>query len=307
MVSAPTRALRALLRPFARPFLRPIFRRIEEAERRIDEVNQLAVRLDRHLPIVENLIESQNTELRSGAREGTEVRTELGRLKDELVRTQNQVQALREDVALTFNASPPAAVPVEPAAMTQLKQQLGHQAGDLRLSVGFGLPSAPGQVNVDLQELGPGGALAAGLRNLPLDEGSAAEVRVVLALERFTVSELREVVLPYWHWLLKPGGSLVTVSIDAEANLSDHQAGELSLEELARLSLGADDQSVTPRRSLLSEALLTRLLEEAGFQSIEAVARWRAKDAANQIEIRAKRGAKRRKQVEAPARIGVRT
>src|SRR3989442_2929612 len=139
MESALTRTLRALLRPFARPFLRPIFRRIEEAERRIDEVNQLAVRLDQHLPIVENVIESQNAELRSGAREGTEVRAELGRLKDELVRTQNQIQTLREDFALTFTSSSPAAVPVEPPAMTQLKHEVGHQAGDLRLNVGFGL------------------------------------------------------------------------------------------------------------------------------------------------------------------------
>ena len=110
------RSVKAVLRPIARPFLRPIFRRFTEVGQRIDELSELAVRLDKHLPIVENAIESQNAVLRAAARERAAARAELERLKEELARAQGQIDALREEILPLTAGSPDAAAPDEPAA-----------------------------------------------------------------------------------------------------------------------------------------------------------------------------------------------
>jgi hypothetical protein len=114
-MASPKRIARTLLRPFIRPVTRPVYRRLEALEQRIDDVDQLAVRLDRHLPIVENAIESQNAELRTGARDRAQVHAELRRLRDELERTQRQVDALARQGAVAPEITAPAA-PAVPAA-----------------------------------------------------------------------------------------------------------------------------------------------------------------------------------------------
>jgi hypothetical protein len=144
-------------------------------------------------------------------------------------------------------------------------------------------------VDVDLAEL-RGAGLVAALRGLPFTERSAVEIRLSRVLELFSISDLRELVLPHWLSLLRPGGRLVAVGLDAEANLADHQAGRLGLEELAALSLGVREGSPTRHHSMLSADLLRRLLEEARFESITTLSRWRGEDAVNWMEIGAQRG-----------------
>ena len=100
------RSVKAVLRPFARPFLRPIFRRFTEIGQRVDELSALAVRLDKHLPIVESAIESQNAVLRAAARDRAAARAELERLKEELARAQSQIDALREEILPLTSGSP---------------------------------------------------------------------------------------------------------------------------------------------------------------------------------------------------------
>jgi transposase len=116
--------VKAVLRPFVRPVLRPIFRRLDEAAVRLDEVNDLAVRLDRHLPLIENAITSQNADLRASAREQGRIRAEVDQLKDDLVRTQKQIESLRDDLVGTCSIGTPARVELAPADM------VGHQPGD---------------------------------------------------------------------------------------------------------------------------------------------------------------------------------
>jgi len=112
------RFARRLLRPLARPFLRPIFRRIEDAERRLDEVSELAVRLDRYLPLVTSSIEAQNAELRAGIRDRAEVRAELQKLAADVMSLQRQIEALRDDFLLPSGVVPQvakASLPRKPA------------------------------------------------------------------------------------------------------------------------------------------------------------------------------------------------
>jgi len=81
-----------VLRPVAHLILRPVYRRM-------DEIARLAERVDRHLPIVENVIESQNADLRARTRESAEIRAELGRLREDLVEVRRQLDELRALVA----------------------------------------------------------------------------------------------------------------------------------------------------------------------------------------------------------------
>jgi hypothetical protein len=88
-VSMLLRTVRRVLRPIARPFLRPFVRRIEKLEDRLNDVSELVRRVDRHLPIVESVILSENSALRRAAREDIALRAEVDRLRRE-------VEALRE-------------------------------------------------------------------------------------------------------------------------------------------------------------------------------------------------------------------
>src|SRR5205823_240787 len=107
--------------------------RLAALEQRIDDVDHLAVRLDRHLPLVENAIESQNAELRSGARDRAQVHAELRRLREELERTQRQLDGLRRRDAVTAEAAAPAA-PAPPAVSDgQADLRLGFHCGSAEL------------------------------------------------------------------------------------------------------------------------------------------------------------------------------
>jgi hypothetical protein len=100
-----------VLRPLTRRLLPPLSRRIAgPISKRVDELSDLVIRLDRHLPLVENAMESQNAELRSWARRDAEFRAELQCLRDELLRTRRELEALREDLALGRPAEKPLPV-----------------------------------------------------------------------------------------------------------------------------------------------------------------------------------------------------
>jgi DNA repair ATPase RecN len=123
-------AIRALLRPIVRALLRPVNRRIDEMNRRVDELSELTERLDRHLPIVENAIESQNAELRSRARSEVDVRAEMDRLREDLARAQQQIDAIRRDAATRLSSSTP--VDLESAGRERRHEE---EEGALRIPV----------------------------------------------------------------------------------------------------------------------------------------------------------------------------
>ena len=79
-----------MLRRPGRYLLRPVLRRIEQVSDRTEEVR-------RHLPLVENAIESQNAELRSRARADSDLRAELASVKAELIRISQQLDALQRE------------------------------------------------------------------------------------------------------------------------------------------------------------------------------------------------------------------
>lgn len=267
--------------------LRPILRRMDAMNVRIDE---LAEHVHRHLPIIENAIESQNAELRARARKAAVEQSELDRLRDDLTQTRQQVEALQRRLGLVATATQldPRPQRVEAVPSPAQAEHLEAEGGELRVNFCCGPQSMPGHVSVNVQAL-RGGGLADCIRALPFGERSATEVRASLAIEQFSITELRSIVLPYWHSLLRPGAHFTAVSLDAEANVADCQAGRLTFEQFAMLSFGSEEGSSAERRSMLSESLLARLLEDTGFESVETVGRWRD-GVVNQMEVRAKRG-----------------
>jgi len=171
---------------------------------RIDEVRHIAVELDRALPLVRNSIESQNAELRAAARYRADVRAELDQIQENLLRTHLQIEALRDELALTIGA-PSVPLPVSATDGTR----------GLRLCFGGDAQSASDHTAVDLGDAS-GTRLAADLRGLSFAPQSAAEIRAARILERFSPADLREFLLPYWRGLLMPGADLVATDTPAE-------------------------------------------------------------------------------------------
>ncbi len=292
------RAVKVLLRPFVRPLLR----RIDALRRRVDEV---ADRMDRHLPVIENEIESQNALLRSSTRDAIQLRAELERLRDDLVKAQRQIDILREDFDLAAPASAPmSAMTAEPETTSRSVRRLEEHSGELHLAFAYGPQSLPDHVVVDLEEA-PAGDLVAYLRQLPFPERSAAEIRLSHALERFSLAQLRSAALPYWRSRLRPAGELVAVSVDAGAHIAEYEAGKLTFEQMVALTFGANEDLAVAHRSMLSRDLLEQLLAEAGFESIVTAARWRGEDGVSHIEVKAKRGHHGHVPIDAASPAGV--
>src|SRR5262245_53542140 len=111
IVSTMKRTVKRALRPFARP----LGVRLQELSRRIDEVRDVAMRLDERLPVVENVIESQHALLRTAARDTEVLRGELAGVSEELAAAERQLLALREDVDLATGVRPRTVAPVEHA------------------------------------------------------------------------------------------------------------------------------------------------------------------------------------------------
>ncbi|MEJ7638764.1 MAG: hypothetical protein WKF75_12510 [Singulisphaera sp.] len=82
-----------------------------------------------------------------------------------------------------------------------------------RLVLGTVAVKRPGYVHVDPTADGPAD-LSAPLDHLPMAPGTAAEVVVANALERYSAAEVRGRLLPYWASLLQAGGRLTIVADD---------------------------------------------------------------------------------------------
>ena len=279
---------------------RPALLLLRPVLRRIDQVNELAEEVHNHLPIVESVIESQNAELRTRARAEAAVRAELERLKSDISQLQRQLEELR-----SASRGPVAGPGADPATELIVARRFGSNGADLRLEFASGRQGTSDRVGVDLGRW-RGADAAAHLRELPLAERSAVELRADRVLECFSTAELRSVVIPLWLSLLRAGGQLVVVAVDADANLADYHAGRLTMEQLASASLGAAGAG-PPRRAMLGEDFLTRLLADAGFESVETVSRWREDDGTNLIEVRARRGERPTRPMDVASETSVRT
>lgn len=106
--------------------------------------------------------------------------------------------------------------------------------------------------------------LAAAIDRLPAQPASVAEIVADSVLERFTLAEVRERLIPHWVSLLLDGGRLALTAIDLELATARFQAGELDQEGYLRLLYGSGEGAA--HRCIFTPTALQQLLEAAGLR-----------------------------------------
>jgi hypothetical protein len=178
------------------------------------------------------------------------------------------------------------AAPVEPRVITA-----GCLDGDeVRLNLGAGHIALPGFVNVDLREL-PGIDVVAPIDRLPVAPASVAEIFSSHTLEHFPELQLSRTLLPYWHSLLKPGGTFRAVVPDLEAMSKAYVGGAMPFEQLRAVAYGGQEYEGDFHFTGFTPESLAALLRGAGFDDPAIIARGRPNGDCLEFEIAATRPA----------------
>jgi hypothetical protein len=221
--------------------------------------------LNRYLPTVVNTIASQNAASRETERKLRALSTRLDALEHP-------------------NAVPASTV----SARVTNEEMVRRMRGNLRLNVSTGDVVREGYLNVGSREL-PGIDMVADVRDLPFDEEGVAEIYSAHVLERFSLEELRRVVLPSWVSLLEDGGKLVSIVADVETMVAEHAAGRMPFEDFINVMYGEQGSDDDVRVSGFSQETLTRLLEEVGLEDVKVIEEGRRNGASYEMEIEAVR------------------
>jgi predicted SAM-dependent methyltransferase len=160
--------------------------------------------------------------------------------------------------------------------------------GPLRLNLGSGHLLLDDHVNVDAREL-DGVDVVADVRTLPFDPGSVDAVRSAHLLEHFPVEELRRVVLPHWHSLLRPGGELRTIVPDGAAMIREFAAGRMPFQDLRLVTFGEQDYDGDFHFTMFDERTLHELLTDAGFVEVATVETGRRNGVCFEMEVVARK------------------
>ncbi len=144
-----------------------------------------------------------------------------------------------------------------------------------RLVLGTVAVKRPGYVHVDPTADGPAD-LSAPLDHLPMAPGTAAEVVVANALERYSAAEVRGRLLPYWASLLQAGGRLTIVADDVGAAADRFRDGLIDFQGLTEVLFGAGGPA---RRSAYTPDLLRQYVLEAGLTNVSVMDRRQKPDA----------------------------
>ncbi len=160
--------------------------------------------------------------------------------------------------------------------------------GPLRLNLGCGHIPHEDKINVDRRQL-PGVDVVADVDNLPFEPASVELIYAAHLLEHFPRHYLLDVLLPYWRGLLQPGAALQLVVPDAQAMLAAHARGEMAFDELALVTFGKQDYDGDFHYAMYSPDTLAALLDEAGFGSVQILARDRVNGDCREMEVLARK------------------
>jgi hypothetical protein len=118
--------------------------------------------------------------------------------------------------------------------------------------------------------------VSAPLDAIPARAGSVAEVVVANVLEDYSAAEIRQVLLPYWATLLRPGGWLTLIADDFGAATDRLRDGQIDAEAFAEALFGDGGRA---RRSAFTPEALRRLAEDAGLVNVRVSERAQRPDA----------------------------
>jgi len=158
----------------------------------------------------------------------------------------------------------------------------------LRLNLGCGHIPLEGFINVDRRDV-PGVDVVAEINALPEEIREVDEIFSSHMLEHFPQEQLRRELLPYWRSLLKKGGVIRAVVPDAEAMIREYTAGKYPYDDMREVFYGGQDYTGDFHFNMFTPEHMTRLLEEAGFESIDVIDAGRRNGKCFEFEITAKR------------------
>ena len=104
-------------------------------------------------------------------------------------------------------------------------------------------------------------------------------------LEHFPLEQLRRELLPYWISLLKPMGMFRAIVPDGDAIARAFVAQEYDFENFRQVTFGGQDYDGDFHFNMFSPESMTTLLKEAGFRTVELVARNRENGGCKEFEI----------------------
>jgi predicted SAM-dependent methyltransferase len=173
---------------------------------------------------------------------------------------------------------------VQPRILAPEKVEAARASGALRLNLGCAHVPEAGYVNVDMLDL-PGVDVVAEEGALPFEPGSVNEIFSSHLVERFPQDEMRHRLLPHWYQLLKPGGRLRAVTPDGEAMIAGVAQGTYIFEDFREVLFGGQDHEGDFHRNLFTPDSLGRMVEEAGFTSVEVPVRGRRNGQCFEFEL----------------------
>jgi hypothetical protein len=118
----------------------------------------------------------------------------------------------------------------------------------VKLNLGSGHHPLEDYLNVDTREM-PGVDIIADVADLPFGPGEVKEIFASHLVSRFGAEQLHKDLLPHWHRILMPGGTLAIVAADGAAMIT-----------------ADEDES---HRHIWTPLSVRSALAEAGFQNIE--------------------------------------
>jgi len=172
---------------------------------------------------------------------------------------------------------------VEPRIVSQSRLE-DARASTIRLNLGCGHLPLADYLNVDRRPL-DGVDIIAEVDDLPFATGEVDEIYSAHLLEHFPQEQLLREVIPYWRGLLREGGVFRAVVPDAEAMIRGYAEGTYPYTDLREVTFGAQDYDGDFHFNMFTPDSLTRLLGEAGFESVEIIASSRKNGACFEFEI----------------------
>ena len=264
-------------------------------ERDIADLQARVAVIEGSQPLVLNAISSTNGVARLSAREMQSTRDDLTGFVEaslaphvsSIAYLLQRVEMVRAEVLYELRYGQAAGTEASPIAFeSKVINPAALEQPDVRLNLGCGHVPLPGFVNVDMREL-PGVDVIAVLDDLPVPEGSLAEIFSAHVLEHFPGEELSRRLLPYWRSLLRPGGVFRAVVPDIAAMANGYSSGAIGFETFREVLYGGQEYQGDTHYNGFSAAHLGSLLADAGFEEVAVIAEGRPNGSCLEFEIRA--------------------
>lgn len=171
-----------------------------------------------------------------------------------------------------------------PRILSPGKIAAAHRSALIRLNLGCGRVPLPDYINVDLRDL-PGVDIVADTGVLPFDPASIDEIFCSHLIELYPEEEIRRRLLPYWRTMLRPGGSIRAITSDGEAMLARAAQGTFAFENFHQTLFDRPGNDGDAHHNLFTPDSLRRLMEAAGFVSVEVPVRGRPNGRGFEFEL----------------------